>query len=97
MDALRKSMEVKRRSYEAHQLEAYNEARDSVTVKANQIPLCEGTVVSIVESIKFDLLEKDYYGREIQNGLKNIVAEEALLDALQQIVRVVLRFDSSIM
>jgi hypothetical protein len=46
-------------------------------VKANQIPLCEGTIVSIVESIKSDLLEKDYYGKEIQNGLKNIVGGEA--------------------
>ena len=57
----------------SHQLEAYNEAREYVTVKTNHIPLCEGTIVSTVESIKSDLLEKDYYGEEIQNGLKNIV------------------------
>ncbi len=69
----------------SHQLEAYNEARESVTVKANHIPLCEGTIVSIVESIKSDLLEKDYFGKEIQNGLKNIVGGEALLDALQPV------------
>ncbi len=51
----------------------------------HNIPLCEGTIVSIVESIKSDLLEKDYYGKEIQNGLKNIVGGEALLDALQPV------------
>ncbi len=67
----------------SHQLEAYNEARECVTVKTNHIPLCEGTIVSTVESIKSNLLEKDYYGKEIQNGLKNIVGGEAFLDALQ--------------
>ncbi len=64
----------------SHQLEAYNEAQESVTVKTN---LCEGAIVSIVESIKSDLLEKDFYGKVIQNGLKNIVGGEASLDALQ--------------
>ena len=39
--------------------------------------------MSIIQSIKTDLLEKKYYGEEIQNGLKNVVGGEALLHALQ--------------
>ena len=63
-----------------HIYSKHNEAGDSVTVKANQIPLCEGTIVSIVESIKSDLLEKDYYRKEIQNGLKTLLAEKLFVE-----------------
>ena len=63
----------------------HKEARDIATsAEHNQIPLCEGTITSIIQSIKTDLLEKKYlYGEEIQNGLKNVSGGEALLDALQ--------------
>ena len=62
----------------------HKEARDiDTSAEHNQIPLCEGTITSIIQSIKTDLLEKKYYGEEIQNGLKNVSGGEALLDALQ--------------
>ncbi len=77
--ALRKSVQSKG-CLTRHINSKHNEAGDSVTVKANQIPLCEGTIVSIVESIKSDLLEKDYYGKEIQNGLKTLLAEKLFVE-----------------
>ena len=53
------------------------------SAELKQIPLCEGTIVSIIQSIKTDLLEKKYHGEEIQNSLKNVFGGQALLDALQ--------------
>ena len=86
----------------------HKEARDIATsADHNQIPLCEGTITSIIQSIKTDLLEDKCYGEEIQNGLKNVSGGEALLDALQPLYEkfcrkknmdkllVILRFDSS--
>ena len=41
----------------------HKEAQDIATsAELKQIPLCEGTIVSIIQSIKTDLLEKKYYG-----------------------------------
>ena len=48
-----------------------------------QVPLCEGTVVLMIESIKTDLIEENLYGTDIKNSSHNIFASEALFNALK--------------
>ena len=39
--------------------------------------------MSIIQSVKTDLLQKKYYGDEIQNGLRNVFQWTSFADALQ--------------